>query len=119
VNYHKEVTPSEVPRKLYAAHVFIMPSKSENFGHAIYEALHAGLPVITSSNTPWNELELQPAGLNVQAVPAEISKAISFFAGMGQQEFEHWREGAGRYAERAVDEAVLKMAYDRMFGGEL
>jgi hypothetical protein len=36
---------------------------------------------------------------------------------MGQQEFEHWREGAARYAEGAVDEAVLKMAYDRMFGG--
>ncbi len=116
VNYHKEITPSEVPGKLYAAHVFIMPSKSENFGHAIYEALHAGLPVITSNNTPWINLEPQAAGVNVKAIPDEISKAIAVFAGMDQQEFGHWKAGAVSYAERAVDEEELRIQYGRMFG---
>jgi glycosyltransferase involved in cell wall biosynthesis len=117
VNYHKEITPAEVPGKLYSGHIFIMPSRSENFGHAIYEALHAGLPVITSHHTPWNDLEPQSAGLNVETVPNAISKAISFFAGMDQQQLQHWKDGAVSYAEGAVNEEELRIQYERMFGG--
>ena len=65
VNYHKEIVPQKVKEVLMNAHVFILPSKSENFGHAIYEALSAGRPVITSNNTPWNNLRESCAGINV------------------------------------------------------
>jgi glycosyltransferase involved in cell wall biosynthesis len=117
VQYHKEISPAEVPGKLNAAEVFIMPSKSENFGHAIVEALHAGLPVITSNFTPWHQLELQQAGFNLPADANEIGKAISYFAEMSDEDFRHWREGAKKYAEEAVDEERLKKEYAVMFGG--
>ena len=32
--------------------LFLFPTKGENFGHVICEALFAGLPVITSDQTP-------------------------------------------------------------------
>jgi len=64
VNYHKEIEPQRVKEVLLDTHVFILPSKSENFGHAIYEALSAGRPVITSRNTPWNQLRESGAGIN-------------------------------------------------------
>lgn len=35
----------------------ILPSKSENFGNVILEALAQGTPVIASKNTPWQILE--------------------------------------------------------------
>src|SRR6185437_1663744 len=57
VVFHKEIEPQKVKEVLGNAHVFILPSKSENFGHAIFEALSAGRPVITSNNTPWNQLK--------------------------------------------------------------
>lgn len=41
---------------------FFMPTKGENFGHAISEALSAGLPVLISDQTPWRELEAHGAG---------------------------------------------------------
>ncbi len=45
VHYSKEIEPAVVKDVLEEAHVFVLPSKSENFGHALYEALSAGRPV--------------------------------------------------------------------------
>ena len=117
VQYHKEVNPPDVAQKLAHAHVFILPSKSENFGHAIYEALSAGLPVITSKNTPWNGLEVATAGLNVETEAGEIGKAIGYFAEMDNETFVKWSEGAVQYAEGHLDEEGLREGYGRMFGG--
>ena len=83
VTYHKEITPSQVKDALEAGHVFILPSKSENFGHAIFEALSAARPVITSFNTPWKELRESGAGVNVDvAKEGDLAKAIDLFVNM-------------------------------------
>ena len=36
------------------SHAFILPTYSENFGIAIAEAMSWGLPVITTTGTPWS-----------------------------------------------------------------
>lgn len=35
--------------------LFVLPTRGENFGHVIYEALAAGLPALISDKTPWKE----------------------------------------------------------------
>ena len=115
---HKEIEPHEVKGVLEKADVFILPSKSENFGHAMYEALSAGLPLITSHHTPWIKLENAKAGINVDLKDiTEISSAISQFAGMEEEVFEEWRQGALRYAANAIDKDVIKKKYEEMFFG--
>jgi glycosyltransferase involved in cell wall biosynthesis len=116
VTFHKEIDPGRVKEVLGKAHVFILPSKSENFGHAIYEALSAGRPVITSHYTPWNDLRESKAGVNVSTdFTIELSEAIHFFAGMDFGEMEEWSKGACEYAGRKVDLEEIQEGYREMF----
>ncbi len=116
INYHGAIEPSNIVNVLSQNHVFILPSKSENFGHAIYEALSAGRPVITSNNTPWNNLQLAKAGVNVSVDDtAELVKAIQFFAAMSQDELKVWSSSAANYASVAVDLNKIKQQYKTLF----
>jgi glycosyltransferase involved in cell wall biosynthesis len=63
--YAGEVHPSEVRRTLATQDLFFLPTRGENFGHVIYEALSSGLPVLISDQTPWNDLEARGVGWNV------------------------------------------------------
>lgn len=114
---HKEIEPQKVKQVLSDAHVFILPSKSENFGHSIYEALSAARPVITSTHTPWNGLKESSAGINVNIeVPAELIDAMNFFVGLDEVQMKSWSESAHEYAEKALDIETVKREYAIMFG---
>ncbi len=117
VNYHGDLRPDKIVDALAANHVFILPSKSENYGHAIYEALSAGRPVITSHTTPWNNLQTAKAGINVSLTDkTEMVNAIERFAAMKPEELETWSKGARVYAVGAVDVEEIRRQYEEMFG---
>ncbi len=116
VTYHREIEPQQVKEVLGDAHVFILPSKSENFGHAIYEALSSGRPVITSNATPWNHLEESAAGINVSTNDSEeLIKAIDFFLSIDRDEMEKWSRSAHEYAEKAINVEEIARGYREMF----
>jgi glycosyltransferase involved in cell wall biosynthesis len=48
--------PNEQVAGVMASHdLFVLPTKNENFGHVIPEALAAGTPVLVSDRTPWTD----------------------------------------------------------------
>jgi glycosyltransferase involved in cell wall biosynthesis len=116
VTYKNALEPANIRNALGESHVFILPSKSENFGHALYEALSAGRPVITRHFTPWKNLKEQFAGLNVAIDNREeLSRTISFFAEMDQTEMEKWSRGATHYADSAIDSEKILEDHRVMF----
>ena len=62
VKYAGELPHHELEKLIVAHHAFILPTRGENFGHAIFESLSAGCPVLISDQTPWNGLEQANAG---------------------------------------------------------
>ena len=115
VQYHGEILPEKVNNILAENHLFIMPSKSENFGHALAEALASGKPVITSNTTPWNELQENKAGINVEPTEVDINEAIRFFASLNNEEYKKYAEGAGNYSDSKLNLSEKINAYKSLF----
>lgn len=116
VQYHGAVTPDKILNTLADNHCMIQPSKSENFGHAIYEALAAGNPVITSHYTPWNNLEESNAGFNVDINNVQtITDAIEKMASLNNEAYTVCSIAAAQYAAKSIDVASVKKDYDAMF----
>ena len=61
------------------ADLFILPSYTENFGIVIAEALSQGLPVITTNNTPWQEIQDQRAGYIIETSVDQLIASINAF----------------------------------------
>lgn len=46
-------------------HLFFLPTRGENYGHAIYESFIAGTPVLISDQTPWQGLANRELGWDI------------------------------------------------------
>ncbi|HYX06945.1 MAG TPA: glycosyltransferase, partial [Bacteroidales bacterium] len=60
---YKGIIPySNVQKVISNYHLFFLPTKAENYGHVIFEALSVGCPVLISDQTPWKNIEINGAG---------------------------------------------------------
>lgn len=70
------------------ADLFVLPSRTENFGMVVAEALAHALPVITTTGTPWRELVSHDCGwwVDPDAVPlaAALRAAVALSDGERQ-----------------------------------
>jgi glycosyltransferase involved in cell wall biosynthesis len=98
-----ELINDAVPAAMAAQDLMFMPSRSENFGHAIFEALCAGTPVLIGDRTPWQDLEAGKAGFDVPLPnPIALAAAIDRLAAMTSADYAEWRAGARWTAEDFV-----------------
>lgn len=65
IAYKGVLKPFEINETLNLYHCFVLPTLHENFGHAIAEAINAGVPVIISQFTPWRALSNHNVGFDI------------------------------------------------------
>lgn len=109
--------------KLYCeSSLFVLPSFSENFGMVIAEAMSCGLPCITTTGTPWEELNEKGIGWCIElshenlvnALTSAIKLGTDTLFDMGQRGSQHIRK-TYQYTEVASkNEAV----YDWIVNGK-
>lgn len=81
VHFTGPLEAEAIDRLLEQTHLFFLPSRGENFGHAIAESLLAGLPVLISDCTPWRNLAQKGWGADLPlANPEAFAKYITQMA---------------------------------------
>ncbi len=100
VNFKGPVHP-ELTEELYAgSHFLFMPTRGENFGHAILESFTAGTPVIISDQTPWKNLHDKKLGWDISLnKPETFQKIIQQCLDMDKPEHDKLRENTWLYAK--------------------
>lgn len=118
VSYLGELPYSEIKKVLTSYHLYILPTKGENYGHSIFEALQAGLPVLISDRTPWRYLSSQKAGWDLPLEnPTAYTEAIKNMIAFDQEEYNIWSSNAWTYARDIANNsyAILVKKYQILF----
>jgi glycosyltransferase involved in cell wall biosynthesis len=83
-----------------SADLFVLPTKSENFGIVIAEALASGVPVITTKGTPWEELQTHHCGWWVEPTAAAVAGALREACGLSDEE----RSAMGQRGRKLIED---------------
>jgi glycosyltransferase involved in cell wall biosynthesis len=104
VHYRGVADHSEATKILAGYDLFFLPTRGENYGHVIAEAVSVGTPVLLSDQTPWRNLHNEGVGWDL---PLENGEAAFLEA---IEEALH-TVGLGRVAWR---QRVLDFATDQL-----
>lgn len=116
VQLNQDVPHHEIEQLINEHHLFVLPTFGENFGHAIFEALAAGRPVLISDQTPWRNLEQQHAGWDIPLNDEQqFINVMERVAGMDNTEFQKWSRGAWVYAKNHSKNEQLREQYRQLF----
>lgn len=116
VTFLGEKPHEELPAIIQQHHLLALPSKGENFGHAIFESLQQGRPVLISDQTPWRNLELHKAGWELPLNRPDLFNArIEEAAEWDEFQFENWARGAFELAKHSLDTSILQEKYSVLF----
>jgi len=122
VKYVGPLQPDEVVSTLSNYDVFFFPTKGENYGHVIAEALCAALPIVVSDTTPWRDLQQQGIGWDLPlSSPTAFNAALDELAKMPPEQYMEMRQNVlvwakNRFSQRDAIEAniaIFKYTYEK------
>ena len=110
--YCGEVQSQNVIKKFSEYDIFLFPTKGENFGHVIYEALAAGCIPIISDTTPWNDFDENKCG-NVIAIDDKdkFSSSLEEYCRMDSKQLFEYSENAIKYAVNRYETSKRSSGY--------
>ncbi|MBX2924877.1 MAG: glycosyltransferase [Chitinophagaceae bacterium] len=116
VAFKKDIPNEDIGNLIADHHIFALPTEGENFGHAIFEALSVGRPVLISDQTPWRNLPQIKAGWDLPLnAPFAFVDALNKVAEMDEETFRVWSKGAWQLANDYITKSDLKSQYLKLF----
>jgi len=111
-----EVLPERVVPTLMQNDLFLFPTRGENFGHVIHEALRAGLPLLISDQTPWRGLEERGVGWDLPLDDmSAFARRIEEVAGWSTADHQRWAARARALAVHVGADPDTVEANRRLF----
>ncbi len=96
--YHGEVDYQDVARTFAMHDLFVFPTRGENFGHVIYEAMSVGTAVLVSDQTPWQADSRGALQVLALERPDAWADAINQWAAFDDRALSVFRAAATQYA---------------------
>jgi glycosyltransferase involved in cell wall biosynthesis len=116
VRYLEDVPHEAVQQVLRECHLVALPSQGENFGHAVFEAMATGRPVLVSDRTPWRGLAKTHAGWDLPLGDAQAFRdTLEAVAAMDAEALLPWCRGAWERARAYAENPLLRQAYADLF----
>ena len=108
-SYRGQLPHAELSLALLRYDLFFLPTHGENFGHAILEALTAGLPVLISDVTPWRQLAEKGIGWDLSLdAPHLFQMVLEQCAAMDAEQYANLSEKVCSYmADNAKDQNAI------------
>jgi len=116
VVYKGDVLPHNVQATFAKYDTSVLLTQGENFGHALFESLSIGRPVITSNFTNWNKLNQASAGWNVDIT--DTSSIINLLVSLVDKDADEWQQftnGAFNYATQYFNQQNFQQQYQQLF----
>jgi len=105
-----------------SAHLFVLPTYSENFGVVVAEALSYGLPVITTRGAPWSDIETFGCGWWINIGKEPLVHALKQALGLTELQLQEMGSRGRIYAERydwSDIAAKMTSVYSWILGGAI
>jgi glycosyltransferase involved in cell wall biosynthesis len=116
INIKNPIEPNLVIKTFSDYHFSFMPSIGENFGHSLLESMLAGTPIITSKNTPWENLETQKIGWDIDLNDIEkFLQTLELCANISQKEYDEFSKNCFNFAKEITKSSEVKKRYLEMF----
>jgi len=112
VRYKGEVDPNEVTKVISNYNLFVLPTLGENFGHAIFESLASGVPVLISDKTPWRNLETKNIGYDLPLKESIWTNAIDL---LNIEKLNQMRYDSQIFAKKYFEKGNFKEKYLKLF----
>ena len=114
---YKGLADSDAVPKIWAEYdAFLFPTRGENYGHVIAEAMSGGCVPIISDQTPWMDLNENKCGY---VLPLEdvkgFTRAINDLSAMKPGEFKAMSDNAVRYILKHNEESIGNSGYKKIF----
>jgi glycosyltransferase involved in cell wall biosynthesis len=104
VNYRGPAAPPDISHVFQNHDLLILPTKGENYGHVIAEALREGCPVLISDKTPWRNLTASRAGWDLPLDhPESFRDAVTKCVRMDDATYLQWSTGARQLGSKTGD----------------
>jgi glycosyltransferase involved in cell wall biosynthesis len=77
VEFLGHITGEKKQALLASSYALVLPSKSENFGNVVLEAMAQGTPVVASKNAPWEILRVKKAGYWIEPTLEVLTNTLN------------------------------------------
>lgn len=116
INYRKELSPNAVSDTFSQYHCFLFPTKSENYGHVIPEALLAGCPVVLSAETtPWDSIDGKAGYIANLYDHLGFVNALTRLAYLDEEGFRELSISCQEFADKAINDSNAVEGHRKLF----